>query len=175
MVATTDRLLPDVVKGLCSSVDDLALDLVGPAGVVSEAANDVRDVGGGHCDGLAVVEGLDGGKGVYLALAQVGEFVEENTTTLWGGVLPLAVLEGFTCGGDGNIDILLRGLVDGANDLLGRRVDDLEGLAVGALDELVVDEAAGKCQWTILGPRQMGDANVLTDRWAAGSRQWRGS
>jgi len=31
--------------------------------------------------------------------------------------------------------------VDGADDLLGGGVDDLESLAVGALDEFVVDEA----------------------------------
>jgi hypothetical protein len=32
--------------------------------------------------------------------------------------------------------------VNGADHLLGGRVDDLKGLAFGALDELVVDETA---------------------------------
>lgn len=143
MTTTTNRLLLDVVEGLSSGVDNLALDLVGPAGVVSQAADDVRDVGGGHCDGLAVVERLDGGKGVYFPLAQVGELVEELATALRGGVLPLAMLEGLAGGSNGNVDILLGGLVDRADNLLCGWVDDLEGLAVGALDEFVVDEAVG--------------------------------
>ena len=59
------------------------------------------------------------------------------------GVLPLAVLECLACGGNGNVDILLGGLVNRADDLLCGWVDDLKGLAVGALLEFVVDEAVG--------------------------------
>ena len=55
------------------------------------------------------------------------------------GVPPYA-LEGLPGGSDRNIDILLGALVDGADDLLSRRVDNLELLLVGALDPFVVDE-----------------------------------
>jgi hypothetical protein len=55
-------------------------------------------------------------------------------------MLPRA-LEGLSRGRDGKIDILLGGLCDGADDLLGGGVDGLEGPAVYALDEFVVDEA----------------------------------
>jgi len=40
----------------------------------------------------------------------------------------------------GDVYILLGGLVNAADDLLGGRVDDLEFLAVDTLDELVVNE-----------------------------------
>lgn len=51
-------------------------------------------------------------------------------------------LEGSASGLDGDIDILLGGLVDGGDDLLVGGVDGLEGLALDTLDELVVDEPA---------------------------------
>jgi hypothetical protein len=56
-------------------------------------------------------------------------------------VLPPLALECFPGSGDGNVDILLGGLMDGADDGLVGRVDDLEGLALDTLDEFVVDEA----------------------------------
>jgi hypothetical protein len=49
-------------------------------------------------------------------------------------------LEGSASGLDGDVDILLSGLVDGGNGLLVGGVDGLEGLAFDTFDELVVDE-----------------------------------
>jgi hypothetical protein len=49
-------------------------------------------------------------------------------------------LKGSASGLDGDVDILLGGLVDGGDDLLVSGVDGLEGLALDTLDELVVDE-----------------------------------
>jgi len=60
---------------------------------------------------------------------------------LLGGDVPPASLESLAGGGDGDVDILLAGLVDAADDLFVGGVDDLERLAVDTLDELVVDEA----------------------------------
>lgn len=120
-------------------VDGLALDLVGPAGVVSQAADDGADVALGHGDGLSVVEGLDGGEEVGVLLGDVGELVQVDGTLGGGDLLPNA-LERLARGGDGDVDILLGSLVDGTDYLLGRGVDDLEGLLVDALDPLVVDE-----------------------------------
>ncbi len=50
-------------------------------------------------------------------------------------------LKGLPSCSDGDIDILLGGFGNGADDLLVRRVDDLKGLLVNALNELVIDES----------------------------------
>lgn len=141
--ASTHGLLLDVVEGVGSGVDNLALDLVGPAGVVSQAADDVCDISSGHADGLAVVERLNGGKGADLALNKVGELVQELAAVL-GSDGPPCALEGLAGGGDGNVNVLLSTLVDGADDFLGGGIDDLEGLALCSLHELIVDEAVAK-------------------------------
>jgi hypothetical protein len=49
-------------------------------------------------------------------------------------------VKGLSCCGDSNVDILLGGFLDGADNLFVRGVDGLEGLAIDTLDELVVDE-----------------------------------
>ena len=54
-------------------------------------------------------------------------------------------LEGLSRRRNGKVDILLGGLCDGADNLLGRWVDGLEGPPVYALDEFVVDEAVMSC------------------------------
>ena len=53
-------------------------------------------------------------------------------------------LEGSASGLDGDVDILLGGLVDGGDDLLVSGVGSLEGLALDTLDELVVNEPGGR-------------------------------
>lgn len=121
-------------------VDGLALDLVGPAAVVAEAADDGADVAAGQGDGLAVVERLDGGQEVHVLLAQLGQLDQVDAALLRGGAAPDAI-KGLARGGDGDVDILLGGLVHGADDLFCGRVDDLERLLLDTLDELVVDEA----------------------------------
>lgn len=56
-------------------------------------------------------------------------------------LLPPWAVEGLAGGLDSDVDILLGRLLDGCDDLFCGRVDDLEGLAVNGLDELVVDKA----------------------------------
>lgn len=146
----THGLPPGVIEVIRVGIDRLALDLVGPAAVVAKTAGSCVDIGLGHDDGLAVVERLDGGKLVYMAVEEVGELDEQLAAVLWRLPSPVA-LEGLACGGDGDVDILLGGLVDGANDVLSGGVDDLKGLAVDTGDKLVVDEAAGSvCWWRII-------------------------
>lgn len=137
--ANTDWLLLDVVEGIWGGIDDLALNLVGPAAVVSQAACAHADVDLGHGDGLAVVESLYGCEEVEVLLEEGGELVQEFAAVLWGLLSPWA-LKCLAGGCDCDVDILFGGLLDGADDLLGGWVDDLEGLAVDGLDELVVDE-----------------------------------
>ena len=138
--ADTNWLLLDVVEGIWAGVGNLALNLVGPAAVVSQAASRHADIDLGHVGGLAVIERFDGGEEIKVLLEQVGELDEELSTVL-RGLLPPWALEGLAGGSYGNVDILLGSLVDGASDALVRWVDNLEGLAVLRLHELVVDEA----------------------------------
>ena len=83
-------------------VDGLALDLVGPAAVVPQAASDGADVSPGHGDGLAIVERLDGSQQVRVPHDQVGELGQQDAALLRGGLLPGA-LEGLARGRDGEV------------------------------------------------------------------------
>ncbi len=120
-------------------VGGLAGDLVSPTGVVADASDNGANITPGHGDGLAVVEGLDGGEEVGVLLDNVGELVHESAAVLGGGLLPGGV-EGLAGGGDGEVYILLGGLADGGDDLFGRGVDDFKLLLVNPFDPLVVDE-----------------------------------
>ncbi len=120
-------------------ISGLAGDLVRPAGVVADAANDGADITLGHGDGLAVVERLDGGEEVGVLLNNVGELVQEPAAVVGCGLLPGGV-EGLAGGGDGDVDILLGGLADRGNDLFGGGVDDFKLLLVDTLNPFVVNE-----------------------------------
>lgn len=170
LTANTKRLLPGVVEGVGGDINGLALDLVGPTAVVADSADDGANIATGHGDGLAIVERLDSGKEVEVLLEQVGELEEVDATLLGSDIAP-DTLESLAGSGDSDIDILLGGLVDGADDLLGSGVNDLEGLLVDTLDELVVDEP-GSVLWLalVLGEQLGGGESCgweLTSRWAA--------
>ena len=73
---------------------------------------------------LAVVEGLELGELNTVLLHQVRE-AEEHVAAV-ARVALLEGLEGLGRGGDGVIDVLLAGRLDGGDHLLGRRVDGVE-------------------------------------------------
>lgn len=128
-----------VCEGIRVGIDNLALNLVGPASVVSQAASNHADVSLGHTKSLSVVERLNSSEEIEVLLNQIGELDQQLASVLWGLLSPwsLECLAGCSyC----NIDILLGGLADGADNLLGGRIDSLEGLAVDTLNPLVVDE-----------------------------------
>jgi len=129
LTADTKRLLLGVVECVGGSVDDLALDLVRPTSVVPQGSGAHAHVTLRHGDGLAVVKRLDGGEDIEVLVEQVAELVQQLSALL-GINLPPRALESFPCSGDGNVDILLGGLVDGADDTLVGGVYDLKGLAV---------------------------------------------
>ena len=143
-IHTTNGLLLDVVESVGSSVDDLAGDLVRPTTVVSEAADAHADVNLGHGDGLAVVERLNSSEQVEVLLEQVGELHKKSATVL-RGLFPPRALKGLACGGDGDVDILLGGLLDRGDYALVGGVDNIEGPALCGFDELVVDEPGRRC------------------------------
>lgn len=152
-------------------VDDFALDLVGPSSVVSQTASTAGNIDVlGHAVGFSIVESLDGGEELSVLQEEVGELDEELSTVL-GCLLPPWAVEGLAGSSDGNVDILLGGLLDGADDLLGGRVDDVEGLAVDSLHELVVDEAdaavSNRCQPKQYPSHWEGPKNV--GRWENGT------
>lgn len=137
----TYGLLADVVEAVGCCVDDLTLNLVGPSSVVPQATSGGRDIDvPGHAESLTVVESLNRGEKIGILLKEVGELDKQLSSVLWCLLPPWAV-EGLACGSDSNVNILLGGLGNIADDLLGRWVDDLEGLAVNGLYELIVDEA----------------------------------
>ena len=73
LTANSNGLLLDVAEGVCVGVDDLALDLVGEAAIVSQGVGREANSGLCHCDGLAVVKGLNGSQCVEVGLEEVGQ------------------------------------------------------------------------------------------------------
>lgn len=128
-----------VRKGLRVGVDNLALDLVGPASIVSQGSRRRTNIALGDGKGLSIVKRLDSSQSVDILLHQVGEFGQQFTSVLRGLLLPWA-LECLAGGRNGNIDILLGGLVDGTDNFFVCGIDGLEGLALDALYKLIVDE-----------------------------------
>lgn len=136
----THGLGASVVEHVGGNVDGLALDLVGPTGVVSQAANDGTDITAGVVDGLSVVERLNSGEELLVLLGEVGKLQHVGTSLLGSSLLPFA-LEGLSGSGDSKVDILLGTLADGGDGLFGGGVDDLELLLVNTLNPLASDEA----------------------------------
>lgn len=61
----------------------------------------------GDFDGLSVVQGLELGKFLGIALDEVGELVDEARTLKAGDVLAPSGLERLASSGDGDVDVLL--------------------------------------------------------------------
>lgn len=130
LTTDTDGLVAgedDLVGGL---LNDLAVDLVGPATVVAEASGGLGDVeAAGGTEGLAVVEGLKRGEDVGVTLNELGELDQELSALEAGGVEAPGGVVGLAGGVDGDIDVSL-GTLGEVDDLLaGGGVDDTGGLA----------------------------------------------
>jgi len=124
--------------------DGLAVDLVGPAGVVAETGDYFGEVFvQSHRVGLAVVPGFDAGEGLGVGFDQGGEFVHQSAAVGGGEVAPGGVGEGGPGGGDGGVDVGGGGGVDGADLGFVGRVDAGYFFRGGGFDEFIVDEEAG--------------------------------
>lgn len=135
----TYRLHLGVDHVVIVDVNGLAVDLVGPATVVSDAGADEGELSGSQRNGLAVVVTLNGGELFGISVDQVGK-LHQHAATVGGGGLPPCCVESLASSGNSNVDILLGGLADRGDDVLSGRVDDFELFLVNTLDELAVDE-----------------------------------
>ena len=163
-----------VGEGICVCVDDLALNLIGPAAVVSKASSDIGNIDLCHSKGLSVVERLNRREKIEILLDQFRELDEEPATLLWR-LLPPYCLVALAGSSYGDINILLRGFGDGTDDFFGTGVESLEGLSVDALNPLVVNEPEGlvgvgkgeraKRHQNGVRDLQSGGLSVLASRW----------
>ena len=164
----TYGLLADVVECVGCCVDNLALNLVGPTSVVPQTSSSSSYIDVlGHGEGLAVVEGLDSGEKIGILEEQVGK-LDKKLSAVLGCLLPPGPVEGLAGRLDGDVNILLAGLLDLCDNLFCGRVDNVESLAINRLDELVVDEAVAcvsrrNKQWcSRLRASEAGGANLQT-------------
>lgn len=77
-------LLQDIVKHVGGNVDGRTLNLVGPAGVVSQAANYGAHIATRQQQRLAIVEGLNSGEPFGILLNNVGELEHQLPALLRG-------------------------------------------------------------------------------------------
>ena len=120
----TDGLVAGVDELSLGGLDGLALDLVGPAGVVAEAGDDGLDVRLCPEEGLAIVEGLDGSEGVDVLLDELCEAGEELAALSTGHAEAVRVLESILGSLDGGVDVLGGTLANLSDQLARRGVDD---------------------------------------------------
>ena len=104
LTADTHCLVSRVVEGLWVRVDGLAMDLVCPSAIVSQAPRGQLNVNLCHRERLAIVQRLDGGKGIRVFVEEVAEF-RQHLTPDGGKSLSPDAIEGFASGLDGNVDI----------------------------------------------------------------------
>ena len=130
-----DRLAQREVDARLRDRDRLAEDLVRGAGVVVEDEARPDDLAARRRDRLADVRRLELGQLLAVLLDERRELREGPAALAGGPGRPaLAVVERLLGGGDGPIDVLAATERRLGDDLAGRRVDDVERLAVGGVD-----------------------------------------
>lgn len=121
--------------------DGLAVNLVGPAGIILETGDRAVNIELSLGDGLAVIESLELGDVVLVLGDQVGELGDHGAT---GRSLKLTPgrgeLESLSGGLHGKIDIGGIALGNVTDLLLSSRVEAFERLAGNGVNEFVVDE-----------------------------------
>ena len=126
--------------GLGVAAESRVLELVRPARVVEEVRGGRRDVDVARlADRLAVVEGLQDGE-LAAALCEQARDPVQILGALGARHPAPHLVVGAARGGDGAVDVGLARLGDVREDLFRGGVDRLEGLALGRVGELAVDE-----------------------------------
>jgi hypothetical protein len=145
--ADADRLLERHVEPGLRDRDGLAVDLAGGAGVVVEDEPDAGDLAPRAADRLARVAALQLGQVFGVPLDQLGQLREAAAALAGRPVRPaLRVVERLARCLDRAIDVRLAAERRCCDDLAGRRVHDLEGLAVGGIDGLAADDHPERCR-----------------------------
>ena len=139
IVGLTNRFLLGIVESLGIRLNDLAVNLVCPAAVISKASGAHTNVDFGHAECFAIVQGFNRREEFEVLFEQICQIHQVFSSLLIGDLTPCG-LKGFAGNGDGVVDIFFGGFVDFADRLLGGGVDGLESLAILSLDEFVVDE-----------------------------------
>ena len=136
----TNRFLLGVVESLGIRLNDLAVNLICPATVVSEGSGAHTNVDFGHTERFTIVQGFNRREEFEVLFKQICQIHQVFSSLLIGDFTPSG-LKGFAGNGDGVVNIFFGGFVDFADRFLGGGVDGLKSLAILSLDELVVDEA----------------------------------
>ncbi len=118
------------------------MDLVGPAGVVAQAVDGQRQIGGFRfADRLAVVERFERGQLVGFVFDQVGQFGDQAAAIAGVHFRPGTVLECVAGGFHRQVDVGRIALGHLGDDFFGRWVDGVKRLAAGGRHPLAADEA----------------------------------
>src|SRR5204862_3339717 len=118
----------------------LAVDLVRRPGVVVKDEARADDLTARPADRLSDVPAFEPSEFLAVLLDQVGELGERPAALAGRPIRPaLAIVERLAGRDDRSIDVLAAAERGAGNDLAGRRVHDLEGLAVRGIDGLAAD------------------------------------
>ncbi len=138
------RLAPRVVEQRTGRRDRLALNLVGPAGVVTQHGDGLVQIDLPRLEvRLAVLQRLDPRQLVGVPLDPIGQPVEQGAALAGGHPLPGVRLEGTPRRLHGPVDVRRLGLRDFCQRFALGGVLHREGRAVRRVDELAVYEELG--------------------------------
>jgi hypothetical protein len=135
----TYGFLSRVREDIWVSVYHRAFNLICPATIVSEACSHGCNVIFGYFKCLSIVKRFNGTQEIKVLFNQGGERDHQLSSLLGSHPFP-GPFECLARCRYGDIDVLLCSLMNRCNYLFGRRIDDLDGLAINASDELIVDE-----------------------------------
>lgn len=142
----TQWLAESVPHSAVGEMQRLAVDLVGPAGIVAKGGD---GLGHAHVHAVGVEEptlqGFKGCQVLRVALDQIGEFVQEGAADGARGGFPCG--EGLCGAVHGAVDVRWAGGGDGCEWGAGGRVLDGQGLGGGGRGEFIVDEEGGGDWW----------------------------
>jgi hypothetical protein len=123
----TYGFLSRVREDIWASVDHLAFNLICLATIISEACHGCNVIFG-YLKCISIVERFNGTQDIKVPFNQDGERDHKLSSALWG--LYPRPFECLARCRYGDIDILLCSLMNRGNDFFGRRIDDLDGLAI---------------------------------------------
>ncbi|KAH3660227.1 hypothetical protein OGAPHI_007432 [Ogataea philodendri] len=126
-----------------TSVNVLTGQLVCPTSTRSDVVDDQSNVSLSQLQGLTVVKRLDSSQGLLVLLQELSKVVQSLTTNGRVDLTP-AALKSSLSSIHGVVNVLLAGLVDLANFLFGRRVDNLKGLVLPGRNKFIVDEQTSR-------------------------------